>query len=240
MPNGCLIREIQLKLSRCPAKLVVVRAQLPLPFPNSRHKFDQSAVASAHSACNPPSLTFRNMLDILHAVEKSLPELLQTQPLHSMYIDYHPPCVSRIWFQHGEYRVYLHKIEPCTASHDALYHPHPWQSAIRIVQGQYEMGVGHSATDVVPVTDCKLILQAGTEYEMLEENAWHYVNPLGAPSYSLMVTGKLSQRKMPLEPKRQFRPLTSGEAADLLQCFSSYYKLDMEAELQQLIAKFAG
>ena len=163
------------------------------------------------------------MLNLLHSVEQSLENLLRTQEIHSMYIDYHPPVVSRIWFQHGEYRVYLHKIEPCGDSADALYHPHPWQSAIRIIRGSYEMGVGHSATDEIPVTDCRLILPAGTQYEMIEEDAWHYVNPLNEPVYSLMVTGKLSSRKMPVEPKRQFRALERAEINDILDVFKGYY-----------------
>jgi hypothetical protein len=176
------------------------------------------------------------MLHILHQVEKSLGDLLQTQVLHSMYIDYHPPYVSRIWFQHGAYRVYLHKIEPCKASTDALYHPHPWQSAIRILQGRYEMGVGHSATHEIPVTDCRLILPAGTQYEMVEQDAWHYVNPLDEPVYSLMVTGQLSQRKMPIEPKREFRKLSANEVEEMLKIFDHYYALQLSSSsIQELV-----
>lgn len=178
------------------------------------------------------------MLDILHEVEGRLGTLLRSAELHTMYIDYHPPFVSRIWLQHGPYRVYLHKIEPCKASLDALYHPHPWQSAIRIVQGRYEMGVGHSATHDVPPTDCKLVLPAGTSYEMVEQDAWHYVNPIDAPVFSLMVTGRLSSRQMPVEPKRSFRQLRGDEVAEMLDVFDRYYGLGLDR--QAVLSRAAG
>lgn len=164
-----------------------------------------------------------NMLDALRLIELRLETILQEVQLNSMYIDYHPPFVSRIWFQFHEYRVYLHKIAPCNESKEALYHPHPWQSAIKILWGKYEMGIGHSQTNEVPKTDCKLILPAGTVYEMTEEDGWHYVCPVGGPVYSLMITGKKSQREMPIEPKKKFRQLTYVETKDILTVFKSYY-----------------
>lgn len=158
------------------------------------------------------------MLEVLYEVEKNIRDLLVDNELHTMYIDYHKPYVSRIWFQHGEYRVYLHKIESCDTV-EVLYHPHPWESAIRIVEGRYEMGIGHSKDDFAPRTDCKLILPAGTCYEMVEPDAWHYVKPLDGPSYSIMVTGKLTGRKMPIEPEKEFRKLTEDEIVDILEKF---------------------
>src|SRR3989304_3422950 len=141
------------------------------------------------------------MLEILFDIESKLINLLAHDSLYkeTMYIDYHKPFVKRIWFPFGEYRVYLHKIEPCNESKEALYHPHPWKSAIRIIKGKYEMGIGHSATEEIPTTDCKLILPLGSAYEMIEEHAWHYVRPINDPVYSLMVAGELNQRKMPLK-----------------------------------------
>lgn len=163
------------------------------------------------------------MKDILIQAEQQLPALLKNSELHSMYIDYHPPFVKRIWLQYGEYRIYMHRIEPCSSSPEALYHPHPWHSAIRIVRGHYEMGVGHSASNELPPTDCKLLLGPGTLYEMTEPDGWHYVNPLDKPVYSLMVTGKRSERPMPLEPKKEFRKLNREEQADILRVFNTCY-----------------
>lgn len=142
----------------------------------------------------------------------------------SMYIDYHPPVVERIWFQEGDLRVYLHKIHKCeNESVEALFHLHPWKSAVRIIEGGYEMGIGHSKTNETPVVDCKLFLTNGCAYEMIEPDGWHYVKPLQNYSYSLMVTGERNTRQMPVEPDKKFRELTVNEILDILQKFKSCY-----------------
>lgn len=176
------------------------------------------------------TLKSHQMITTLLEVEKILHTLLINNKLHSMYIDYHKPFVSRIWFQYGENRVYLHKIEKCLESSEALYHPHPWESAIRIISGHYEMGVGHSTTEEQPKTDCRLILPTSSLYEMTEPDAWHYVNPLDEPVYSLMVTGKRNGRTMPIEPKKEFRQLTTEECSDILISCNNYYKWGISAE----------
>ncbi len=172
------------------------------------------------------------MIEKLLEIEDKLDSLLQkltTQEsqLHSMYIDYHKPYVRRIWFQHEEYRVYVHEIEACAESSEALYHPHPWKSAIRIIDGKYEMGVGHSETNKIPSTDCKLILVPGTLYEMTDPDSWHYVNPIRMPVYSLMVTGGRSGRQMPVEPKKTFNKLSHLECQNIIKVFNEYYKWDL-------------
>src|SRR5205823_428108 len=95
------------------------------------------------------------MLDILHAAEKELPRLLASDDgWQSLRVDYHPPFVDRVfrdWSPPGaaegaRYRISLHRIHPCAPA-EALFHPHPWPSAMRIHSGTYEMGVGHGAGD---------------------------------------------------------------------------------------------
>lgn len=164
------------------------------------------------------------MIEVLQEIERILPErLVSREGFKSMYIDYHPPIVERIWFPYKEYRVYLHKIHPCNESKLTLFHPHPWKSAVKIINGKYEMGVGHSKTDEVPAIDCKLVLTKGSTYEMTAENGWHYVNPIDRPVYSLMVTGELFKRKMPVEPKKNFRELTEQEINNILLFFNISY-----------------
>jgi len=140
-----------------------------------------------------------------------------------MYIDYHEPFVRRVWFQHGIYRVYLHEIHPSSASENSLFHPHPWKSAIRIIHGAYEMGIGHSETNETPKIDCKLIIGKDTAYEMVEKDAWHYVNPFNSPVFSLMVTGELNDREMTVEPDKKFRDLTEGETNFIVAMITEYY-----------------
>ena len=85
------------------------------------------------------------MLDVLEAVEQKLPELLRDEAgWNSLFIDYHPPTVERLWRTWGEYRVSLHRIHPCERG-TALFHPHPWPSAMRILSGEYEMAVGYGS-----------------------------------------------------------------------------------------------
>ena len=168
------------------------------------------------------------MIDKLYEVERALqrrPEkFLEKFKLNTMHIDYHEPFVDRIWFQYDETtRVYFHKIYPSKSSEAALFHPHPWESAIRILHGGYEMGIGHSKDNTVPKIDCKLFLPDYTIYEMVEKDAWHYVNPLATPSYSIMVTGKLNGREMPVEPNKKFRKLKKKEIDDILEIVYETY-----------------
>ncbi len=164
------------------------------------------------------------MLELLYKVENSLRELLykNVDSVQTMYIDYHKPYVSRIWFIDKELdcRIFLHKIEKCEESSEALYHPHKWDSAIRIIAGEYEMGIGHSETNEIPKTDCKLILGAGSCYEMTEKHGWHYVSPKIFHTYTLMVIpNRLNGREMPIEPQKEFRKLTKAEIEDILYTF---------------------
>jgi len=166
------------------------------------------------------------MLKQLHSVEDILALHLRSDVnFQSMYIDYHPPVVERIWFQLGIYRVYLHKIHKCNSSIEALFHPHPWKSAIRIIKGSYETGIGHSATNEIPVIDWKGILAPGSCYEMVEQDAWHYVNPVSSPVYSLMITGEKFERKMPVEPDRKFQPLNPEQFNDIMNTFLEFYPI---------------
>jgi hypothetical protein len=106
------------------------------------------------------------MIEILEVVEKQLPDLLADEAAWStLYIDYHPPLVERVWRQWGEYRICLHRIHPCRPE-EALFHPHPWPSAMRIISGRYNMGVGHGPGIKAPPIDKALEMTAGAAYEM--------------------------------------------------------------------------
>jgi hypothetical protein len=163
------------------------------------------------------------MLDLLHRAEAQLPTLLREAGCwNSIYIDYHPPFVERLWCEIDDgYRLYLHRIHPC-AREDALMHPHPWPSAMRIVSGAYEMGVGSSESSVAPPLTCTLILRKGSEYEMVEPHGWHYVRPLVEPSLSVMVTGKPWGRESPKSTK-QLGTLSTSVVSEMLSLFQAEY-----------------
>jgi hypothetical protein len=161
------------------------------------------------------------MLNELKELEARLPELLAQPGIwNSLLIDYYPPKVERLWTQLGEQRLMLHVIHPC-AQDEALWHPHPWPSAIKILSGRYEMGCGYGRGIKTPPTSHTLILAAGSSYEMLHRDGWHYVRPLDAPSHSLMLIGKPWKRKraMPSAPDSPLNPLQIARAAAILAEF---------------------
>lgn len=124
------------------------------------------------------------MLHVLDEALGVLPELLKDRSSwNTLAVRYETPHVNRVWIQWGEYRINLHKIFPCVA---ALWHPHPWPSAVKIFSGQYEMGLSSNNQPSL----AKVVLKAGSSYEMVNPIGWHYVKPVGKPSMSLMVTGK--------------------------------------------------
>lgn len=162
------------------------------------------------------------MLNVLYAVEAELPHLLADEAgWNSLYIDYHPPTVARLWRSWREYRISLHRIHPCAAG-EALFHPHPWPSAMRVLAGEYEMAVGYGPGETAPPVAARMIATGDFRYEMTEPDAWHYVRPIGAPTYSVMVTGIPWTRSSPT-PGKPLRALTVAEGVELLRFFRQRY-----------------
>src|SRR5918993_824089 len=118
------------------------------------------------------------MLDVLARLEAELPAMLADEASwQTLDIDYHPPRVERLWRPWDDYRVSLHRIHPCGPS-DALFHPHPWPSAMRILEGTYEMAVGYGKGESVPPIAARMIASGDFRYEMTDSDAWHYVRPI--------------------------------------------------------------
>jgi hypothetical protein len=163
------------------------------------------------------------MLEELYQLEKDLPNHLEDESCwNSLYVDYHKPYVKRLWKQVGDSRIFLHQIFPCDRS-ESLLHPHPWPSAMKVIGGTYEMGVGYSETNEVPVIASTLILPINSYYEMLDINSWHYVRPLDKPSFSLMITGKPWNRESP-KSNYKMRELDQSEKRIIFDEFKKLYK----------------
>jgi hypothetical protein len=163
------------------------------------------------------------MLTILSAVEKELPVLLKDESAwRSVYVDYHPPTVERLWLNWREFRVYLHRIHACPPR-EALFHPHPWPSAMRILSGAYEMAVGYGKGEAPPPIAALVLAEGNFRYEMTDPDAWHYVRPIGGPTVSLMVSGKPWERWAP-KSEKAFHPLNAEQCKEIFQFFRQHYK----------------
>lgn len=165
-----------------------------------------------------------DLVKALLDVETLLPSLLADPDIwQSKYINYHPPYVERLWMEMGEYRINLHRIHSCGEG-EALFHPHPWASAMRVLEGRYEMDVGYSESDDKPPVATTITFEnGGSVYEMIDPNGWHSVRPLDDVCYSLMVTGKPNDRRAPGSGK-SFRELRKDERMELISVFKKLYK----------------
>ncbi len=162
------------------------------------------------------------MLDVLARLEAELPALLADDARwNSLDINYHPPVVERLWMPWGEYRVSLHRIHPCAPS-DALFHPHPWPSAMRILDGRYEMAIGYGTGTTAPPIAARIIAGTDVRYEMTDPDAWHYVRPLDRPAMTIMVTGKPWPRPTP-PVNEPLKPLDDARRIELMAWFRTRY-----------------
>lgn len=158
------------------------------------------------------------MFKTLKEALNQLPELLKNQDQwHSLDIDYHPPRVKRVWTSWEGNRIMLHRISPC-GPNEALYHPHPWPSAMAVMRGQYETGIGYGPGLSPPPLACRMIVNAGDYYEMTEADAWHYVRPL-QETFTIMVSGKPWNRETPRVLKK-LPPLDKEDKEDILFTFN--------------------
>ena len=164
------------------------------------------------------------MLTLLHEAELELPKLLtSTEGWKSLLVDYHPPMVERVYREWRGLRLNLHWIHPC-APEDALFHPHPWPSAMRVISGSYEMGVGHGPRGKTPPIAARILASGPMEYEMTDPDAWHYVRPLSGVAMTVMVSGKPWDVVTPKEAQPH-RPLPALSPARVEETLAAYRKI---------------
>lgn len=124
-------------------------------------------------------------------MEAELPNLLKDEAEWStVWIDYEKPYVARVWREFGDYRVNLHCIYPCEES-EALMHPHPWPSVMKIHQGKYIQAIAWGSGNMAPPIAATIVMTPGSSYEMSHIDSWHRVAPV-EKVFSLMVTRRES------------------------------------------------
>lgn len=164
------------------------------------------------------------MIENLKQIEKTMIISLLNKPeiWNSLLIDYHPPLVERLWTQIGNYRLFLHFIQPCSAE-DALFHPHPWPSAMHVIKGTYEMGLGFGPGLEVPEKMCTILIpDGGIYYDMTHIDGWHYVRPIDFPCSTVMLTGKPWGREAP-KSDEPLKPLDEERKIIMLEYFKKFY-----------------
>lgn len=164
-----------------------------------------------------------SMLPVLEQAERELPALLlRREDWQSLLVDDEQPHVERLWMPYGEGRLLLHVIHPCVSG-QSLLHPHPWASAMHILDGWYETAIGHGPPDgPMPQMAAPKVVGKGHRYEMVNPFAWHYVRPVGGPTVTVMVTGK--PWKAPGNRKgRSLGPLSDARVGEMLDLFRSFY-----------------
>lgn len=158
------------------------------------------------------------MLSLLKEALEELPDLIGADgpEWNSLDINYHHPFVQRVWLPWREdYRINVHRIMPCSPE-DALWHPHSWPSAMLVLDGEYEMGIGDEHTfgeeslwRRSPKIVAKVVLTTGSFYEMVKQSGWHYVAPR-VPTYTVMLTGLPFEERL-TEEDRKFLKLPKPE-----------------------------
>lgn len=173
------------------------------------------------------------MLDILQFMELVLPVLLDDPSgWESLYADSERPVLRRLWRQFGEYRIYLHRFDPCGAA-EAFLHPHPWKFAVRVVRGAYEMSVstGNDPSRPPAEASAKILMQPGSAYEMTCSRAFHAIRPSGAETvYSVMVAGDVCFPENRVIGNAPSRPLTEAERMDIIVTLRAHYPHPTGAE----------
>lgn len=144
----------------------------------------------------------KTLIEKLQQIERvKLYELLCNPSIwKSLDVDYHSPHVERLYCQLGNYRISLHFIHPCEKG-ESLFHPHPWPSAIHVIDGVYEMGMGFGKGLEEPEVFSTIISHGSMYYEMPHKDGWHYVRPIDKVCGSVMLSGEPWDREMPAADK---------------------------------------
>ena len=174
-----------------------------------------------------------SMRDALKQVEKELLSLLECDDWQSLDIDYHKPHVERVWIQWHGFRVNLHRIHACKR-HEALYHPHPWPSVVKIIGGSFDddlsnggywTAIGSGPPDGPdPPKVAEMWAPAGSIITMEDPYGWHLVAP-PKESYSLMITSAPWENKFPFKPGMKLRPMNDDKIEEVKDLFKCYYTI---------------
>lgn len=152
------------------------------------------------------------MKEVLLEAQVALPELVEdVAGWQGLRINDEQPVIHRLWRPFGEGRLCLHEIYPCERE-EALYHPHPWPSAMLVLEGEYFMDIGTEGCNERPPVLATVRLGRGDFYEMVNADAYHRIWT-AKPAYTLFVTGKPWGRGV----RKSTRPLPALSAEEVCE-----------------------
>jgi hypothetical protein len=163
------------------------------------------------------------MIDVLKTIESILPTLLAEESTwKGLYADSAKPHLQRLWRLWYQYRINLHYFTAC-GSEEEFPHPHPWKMAVRILEGNYLMGIGRGSNPEVPPVLTYKEYKPGDCYEMLGADEWHAIRPLGDEALTIMVSGPAVYSENKVWSNKPSRDLTSSERSVLFERIKSHY-----------------
>lgn len=175
----------------------------------------------------------KTMIDKLKQIEdiKILSLLNDASIWESKLIDYTFPIVERLWCQIGNYRLCLHFIHKCSRE-ESFLHPHPWPSAVHVIDGEYEMGLGFGEGIEEPEVFSTIISSGDMYYDMSNRDAWHYVRPTIGPCASVMLTGEPWDREMPNSNcSKQYKKISDIRIYTMLDYFRKKYNINAQSDV---------
>lgn len=194
-----------------------------------------SAIAFSNKVPRKEVIVDNSMFAKLARAESELPQFLRESPSNwnTLYIDYHPPFVERVWRPWGAGRINLHIIHLCPAV-QALKHAHDWDAAFRQVRNSYEMPFGIIRGGNEYIETGRFLIAPGSCYTLQAETMWHAVHQaehLVAPPDEVVNTVMVTDP--PLKRVRhnvgaagkKLSPLADGRRDEILEMFQEDYPL---------------
>ena len=133
------------------------------------------------------------MIEELNQILPQIPKLLLNNKWDSLLINKYPPVIYRLSLKISNDRtLLLHKLFN-TNSDQALMHSHSWPLACKVLNGEYETGIGYSNDrNHTPKSDFTSFVKSGDIYEILSPNLWHYTKPVKNCkfTYSVLLIGE--------------------------------------------------
>lgn len=165
------------------------------------------------------------MIHVLKTIESILPTLLNEESeWKGLYADSEKPHLKRLWRQWYQYRINLHNFTACEATEE-FPHPHPWRIAVRILEGNYLMGLGRGSNLLTPPPLTYKEYKPGDCYEMIDEDEWHAIRPIGSEALTIMVSGLPIYERNKVHSNRPSRELTLEERSVLFERIRGHYPI---------------